>query len=45
MFLYFTLNLRLLILRQKLKTNHRMRFFSRKLKLPVYITEKGILNL
>ena len=31
-----TLNLRFLILRKKLKTNHRIRFCSRKFKLPVY---------
>ena len=45
MFLYFTLNSRFLILREKLKTTHWIRFFSRKLKLPVLITEKGVLNL
>ena len=38
--LIFTLNSRFLILRKRFKTNHRIRFCSRKFKLPVLTTEK-----
>ena len=39
-----TLNSRFLMLRKKFKTNHRIRFYSRKFKLPDKITEKDFLS-
>ena len=36
----YTLNSRFLILRKKFKTNHRIRFSSRKFKLPGFCLQK-----